>query len=131
MHHPLQSAFFLQAQGQLDEVLHAELLGTLLEEGLCQPFRMVLGLDALAVCAVAICVSRGRMLLRRVFLRWLKVVFTTLRKSASWQGRDVTLFRVRRMTALFTFGGGQNTCSSTVNRYSISYHACSSTLSMP
>ena len=31
----------------------------------------------------------------------------------------------------FTFGGGLNTPSSTVNKYSTSYHACVSTLSIP
>ena len=36
-----------------------------------------------------------------------------------------------RITALFTFGGGLNTPSSTVKRYSTSYQACVITLNMP
>ena len=35
------------------------------------------------------------------------------------------------MTALLTFGGGLNTVSLTVKRYSMSYHACRSTERMP
>src|SRR3712207_2782610 len=65
----------------------------------------------------------GFMELRKVFLRWLKVVFTTCLNSFSSHPKSSTPFRVIRITALFTLGGGLNTCSLTVNRYSTLYHA--------
>lgn len=57
-------------------------------------------------------------------------LYQTLKQFSS-QPRSVTLLRVMRITALFTFGGGLNTFSSTVKRYSTSYHAWMSTLRIP
>ena len=74
-----------------------------------------------------ICLSETRSILRR----WLKTVFTTRLKSFSSHPRSVTLFLVMRMTADFTFGGGLKTVSSTVKRYSVSYHACIMTDRIP
>ena len=71
--------------------------------------------------------SEPRIILRR----WLKLVFTTRRSRRSSQPQSVRPLRVRRTTALFTFGGGLNTPGSTVKRYSTSYHSCISTLNMP
>ena len=56
--------------------------------------------------------------LRNVLRRWLNVVFTICLNSFSLHPKSFTSLRVMRITALFTFGGGLNTCSSTVNRYS-------------
>ena len=69
--------------------------------------------------------------LRIVLRRCPKAVFTTFFSSASEQGSSVRPLRSRRRTPLFTFGMGRNTVSSTVNRYSQSYHSCSNTLRMP
>ena len=60
---------------------------------------------------------------RSVFLRWLKVVLTMFLNNFSSHPKFVVSFRVIRMTALFTLGGGLNTCSCTVNRYSTLYQA--------
>ena len=69
--------------------------------------------------------------LRIILRRWPKEAFTTLMKRASSQPSRSTPLRRRRMTALLTLGGGLKTVSLTVNRYSMSYHACSSTLKIP
>src|SRR5690554_3431754 len=69
--------------------------------------------------------------LRSIFRRWLKLVFTTVLNNFSLQLSCFRLLRVRRTTADLTLGGGINACSSTVNRYSTSYHACRSTLRIP
>ena len=61
----------------------------------------------------------------------LKQVLTTLLKRTSSQPRAVLSLRFILITAERTFGGGLNEPGSTVNRYSMSYHACSSTERMP
>ena len=61
----------------------------------------------------------------------LKQVLTTALKSFSSQPRDVRSLRLIRITAERTFGGGVNEPGSTLNRYSMSYQACSSTERMP
>lgn len=53
-------------------------------------------------------VSSGFSALRSVFRRWLNAVFTTVLKSFSSHPREVREFRLSRMTADCTFGGGQN-----------------------
>src|SRR5258708_33020041 len=55
---------------------------------------------------------------RRVFRRWLKPAFTTCQNSFSSQSSFSALFRVRRITADNTFGGGLKTPAFTVKRYS-------------
>ena len=69
--------------------------------------------------------------LRSILRRWPNDALTTRTKSRSSQSSRSTPLRRRRMTALLTFGGGLKTVSLTVKRYSMSYHACSSTLRMP
>ncbi len=69
--------------------------------------------------------------LRNVLRRWLNEVLTTVLKSFSSHPNDFRSLRTIRITALLTFGGGSNTFSLTVNRYSTSYQACSRTLRMP
>ena len=69
--------------------------------------------------------------LRSVLRRIPNAVFTTVLNRRSSHPSDVRELRVSRITPLFTFGAGVNTVSSTVKRYSQSYHACSSTDSMP
>ena len=70
-------------------------------------------------------------LTRNILRRWLKTVFTSLRNNGQSHPRSVRLLRVILITADLTFGGGLNTSSSTVNRYSVSYHACINTESIP
>ena len=60
----------------------------------------------------------------KVLRRWLNVVFTMSLNNFSLHPSSVVSLRVIRMTALFTLGGGLNTCSCTVNRYSTLYQAC-------
>src|SRR4029077_14793265 len=68
---------------------------------------------------------------RKVFLRWLKAVFTSKKNIFSVvTGRD-SFFGVSRITALFTFGGGLKACASTSNKYSTSKKAWRSTLVTP
>ncbi len=67
--------------------------------------------------------NRLRRELRRVLRRCPKPVFTTVRNRASSQPRSRTPLRVSRTTPDFTLGGGLNTFSLTVKRYSTSYHA--------
>lgn len=74
-----------------------------------------------------ICFMPLRIILRRI----VKTVLTMRRNSFSSQPSSALLLRVKRMTALFTLGGGLKTFSSTVKRYSTSYHACINTLSTP
>ena len=64
-------------------------------------------------------------LTRSILRRWLNTVFTTRRNNCQSQPMEVRELRVMRITADFTFGGGLNTVSSTVNKHSVSYHACS------
>ena len=65
----------------------------------------------------------GLMELRSVLRRWLKVVFTTCLNRRSSHPSSCVSLRVMRMTALFTLGGGLNTFSWTVKRYSTRYRA--------
>ena len=67
----------------------------------------------------------------KVLRRWLNVVFTMSLNNFSLHPSSVVSLRVIRMTALFTLGGGLNTCSCTVNRYSTLYQACIRILRMP
>ena len=67
-----------------------------------------------SVCGIAQC-----------FSALVKVVFTTCLKSFSLQPNSMVSLRVMRITALFTLGGGLNTCSLTVKRYSTWYQALS------
>lgn len=78
-------------------------------------------------CAVTSCLNE----FLKVFLRWLNPVFTTVLNSISSHPNSVLAFLRSLITADFTFGGGLNAPSLTVNRYSISYHACRSTERMP
>ncbi len=64
-----------------------------------------------------------RIELRIVLRRCPKAVFTTDLNSRSSHPRSVTLLRTILITPLLTLGGGLNTFSSTVKRYSTSYHA--------
>src|ERR1051326_3516712 len=57
--------------------------------------------------------------LRKVFLRWLNPAFTTFLNCTSSQSRCFTSFLASRITADFTFGGGEKTFSCTVKRYSM------------
>src|SRR5690606_14168281 len=59
-------------------------------------------------------------LFRNVFLRWLKADFTIVKKNFSLQGKVLLFLRIIRITPDFTLGGGVNTCSETVNKYSVS-----------
>lgn len=68
--------------------------------------------------------------LRSILRRCPNEAFTTRTKSASSQSSFAVELRRRRITALLTFGGGLKTFSDTVKRYSMSYHACKSTLNM-
>ena len=69
--------------------------------------------------------------LRSVLRRWPKAVLTTVLNRRSSQPRETRELRVSLITPLFTLGGGVKTPSSTVKRYSQSYHAWSSTERMP
>ena len=75
--------------------------------------------------------SMGFRALRRVLRRWLKAVLTVWRKSFSSQQSSVLELRLSLITAERTFGGGAKAPGSTEQMYSMSYHAWSSTESMP
>src|SRR5450432_1336196 len=68
---------------------------------------------------------------RRVFLRWLNAVFTSKKNIFSVLTEGNSFLGVRRITALFTFGGGLKDCSLTSKRYSTSKKACNKTLVTP
>lgn len=84
-----------------------------------------------AAMAAGMAARRGARELRSVLRRMEKACFTTFLKSAGSQPRSVRSLRVSLRTPLRTLGGGVNTNGSTVNRYSQSYQACSSTDRMP
>ena len=54
----------------------------------------------------SVCSKRGFTALRNVFLRWLKAVFTRRKKLFSSLKEGRSALGKRRITALFTFGGG-------------------------
>src|SRR5580765_8332661 len=69
--------------------------------------------------------------LRKVFRRWLNAVFTSRKKALSFFIDGYFVLGIKRITALFTFGGGENEFSFTSNKYSTEKKACISTLSTP